>query len=176
MPEGIPVSMADIIINSYIIKAMRNTTPLRLGLLSGGAMAFAMSMGAQTRPNIILFLVDDMGWQETSLPFWTEKTPLNERYRTPNMEKLAEAGVKFTDAYACAISSPSRASLMSGMNAARHRVTNWTLEYNTKTDAGSSVIELPDWNYNGIQPATTTNPRDTVNKQCACYVFAAGPA
>lgn len=57
-------------------------------------MAFAMSMGAQTRPNIILFLVDDMGWQETSLPFWTEKTPLNERYRTPNMEKLAEAGVK----------------------------------------------------------------------------------
>lgn len=79
------------------------------------------------------------------------------------MEKLAEAGVKFTDAYACAISSPSRASLMSGMNAARHRVTNWTLEYNTKTDAGSSVIELPDWNYNGIQPATTTNPRDTVN-------------
>lgn len=56
MPEGIPVSMADIIINSYIIKAMRNTTPLRLGLLSGGAMAFAMSMGAQTRPNIILFL------------------------------------------------------------------------------------------------------------------------
>lgn len=163
MPEGIPVSMADIIINSYIVKAMRNTTPLRLGLLSGGAMAFAMSMGAQTRPNIILFLVDDMGWQETSLPFWTEKTPLNERYRTPNMEKLAEAGVKFTDAYACAISSPSRASLMSGMNAARHRVTNWTLEYNTKTDAGSSVIELPDWNYNGIQPATTTNPRDTVN-------------
>lgn len=69
---------------------MRNTTPLRLGLLTGSAMAFAMSMNAQTRPNIILFLVDDMGWQETSLPFWTEKTPLNERYRTPNMEKLAE--------------------------------------------------------------------------------------
>lgn len=50
---------------------MRNTTPLRLGLLTGSAMAFAMSMNAQTRPNIILFLVDDMGWQETSLPFWT---------------------------------------------------------------------------------------------------------
>lgn len=29
----------------------------------------------QDRPNIILFLVDDMGWQDTSLPFWTEKTP-----------------------------------------------------------------------------------------------------
>lgn len=26
------------------------------------------------RPNIILFMVDDMGWQDTSLPFWTQKT------------------------------------------------------------------------------------------------------
>ena len=31
------------------------------------------------RPNIIFFLVDDMGWQDTSLPFWTEKTMYNER-------------------------------------------------------------------------------------------------
>ncbi len=131
--------------------------------MAGGAMAFAMNMAAQDRPNIILFLVDDMGWQETSLPFWTEKTPLNERYRTPNMEKLAEVGVKFTDAYACAISSPSRASLMSGMNAARHRVTNWTLNYGTKTDASNNVISLPDWNWNGIQPAATATPHDTVN-------------
>ena len=31
------------------------------------------------RPNIILFMVDDMGWQDTSLPFWTQKTHYNER-------------------------------------------------------------------------------------------------
>ena len=37
------------------------------------------------RPNIILFMVDDMGWQDTSLPFWTEKTNYNKLYETPNM-------------------------------------------------------------------------------------------
>ena len=37
------------------------------------------------RPNILLFLVDDMGWQDTSEPFWKDTTPLNRTYRTPNM-------------------------------------------------------------------------------------------
>lgn len=99
------------------------------------ALALAGSMQAQRteQPNIILFLVDDMGWQETSVPFHLEETALNHRYRTPNMERMARLGVKFTQAYACAISSPSRCSLMTGMNAARHRVTNWTLRYNQKT-------------------------------------------
>ena len=75
-------------------------------------LALSAQQSADKQPNIILFLVDDMGWQETSVPFWSEKTPLNERYRTPNMERLADRGVKFTQAYACAISSPSRCSLM----------------------------------------------------------------
>ena len=50
----------------------------------------ALSLAGQSdekRPNIILFLVDDMGWQDTSLPFWEEKTFYNERYETPNMER-----------------------------------------------------------------------------------------
>lgn len=103
-----------------------------------------------TRPNIILFMVDDMGWQDTSLPFWKEKTPLNEKYYTPNMERLAAQGMMFTQAYACAVSSPTRVSLMTGMNAARHRVTNWTLEKNKSTDRKSNTLEFPDWNVNGI--------------------------
>ena len=68
------------------------------------------------RPNIIMFMVDDMGWQDTSLPFWTQKTPLNERYHTPNMERLANEGKMFTQAYASSVSSPTRVSLMTGMN------------------------------------------------------------
>ena len=48
------------------------------------------------KPNIVFFFVDDMGWQDTSEPFWTQVTKLNKRYRTPNMVKLADQGVKFT--------------------------------------------------------------------------------
>lgn len=144
---------------------------LPFGLLLAGA-APAVAAPAQTEsglvpsaehPNIILFMVDDMGWQETSVPFYSSPTALNRRYRTPNMERMAAQGVKFMQAYACAISSPSRCSLMSGMNAARHRVTNWTLNYNTKTDAFSSVLTLPDWNYNGIQPAGVADAHDLSN-------------
>lgn len=105
---------------------------------------------ADDRPNILVFLVDDMGWQDTSVPFWTETTPLNKRYHTPNMERLAAQGMKFTQAYASAISSPSRCSMLTGANAARHRVTNWTLQRDRKVDAPNDVIEPPEWNYNGI--------------------------
>ncbi|WP_234408582.1 sulfatase-like hydrolase/transferase [Marinilabilia salmonicolor] len=68
------------------------------------------------------------------------------------MEKLAEEGVKFTQAYACAVCSPTRVSLISGMNAARHRVTNWTLKRNASNDRPHPSLNLPQWNVNGPQP------------------------
>ena len=104
------------------------------------------------KPNIILFMVDDMGWQDTSVPFWTEKTPFNERYNTPNMERLAHEGMKFTQAYACSVCSPTRVSLISGMNAARHRVTNWTLRRNISEVQPPKGLNMPEWNLNGVQP------------------------
>jgi alkaline phosphatase len=110
------------------------------------------------KPNIILFLVDDMGWQDTSVSFWEKKTPYNEIYKTPNMERLASQGVKFTNVYATALCSPTRVSLMSGMNAARHRVTNWTLhkDVNQPMEDNHKILSFPKWNVNGI---TTTLPQ-----------------
>lgn len=128
----------------------------KLGITLGGLL-LTVPLQARKQPNIILFLVDDMGWQETSVPFWNRPTPLNHRYHTPNMERLANMGVKFTEAYASAVSSPSRCSLLSGMNAARHRVTNWTIHLNQTTDSPSDSINLPEWNCNGIQPAKEQN-------------------
>lgn len=122
---------------------------LSLGLLPTMA-PHAQAKPLEKCPNIILFMVDDMGWQDTSLPFWTQKTKYNQVYETPNMERLARQGMMFTQAYATSVSSPSRCSLVTGANAARHRVTNWTLEKNKKTDRKSGPLQVPEWNYNGI--------------------------
>ncbi|PZX56480.1 sulfatase [Algoriphagus chordae] len=108
----------------------------------------------KARPNIVFFLVDDMGWQDTSVPFYTEVTELNKRYRTPNMERLASEGMKFTQAYSSAVCSPSRVSLMTGLTAARHRVTNWTLTKNVSPDEDNPKVKSPDWNLNGLSPVS----------------------
>lgn len=107
------------------------------------------------QPNIIMFLVDDMGWQDTSVPFHTSETQQNRTFRTPNMERLAAEGMKFTQAYSSSVCSPTRVSLMTGINAARHRVTNWTLRYNSSNDAKDEQLEFPKWNVNGMTPIDT---------------------
>lgn len=125
------------------------------------------------RPNIIFFLVDDMGWQDTSVPFWTQKTRFNELYETPNMERLAEQSVMFTQAYASSVSSPSRCSMMTGANAARHKVTNWTLRRDVCQDKPSDVLELPEWNCNGIVQVRGI-PRTFVAKSFVQYLHDSG--
>ena len=112
---------------------------LSLALIPLTGLSAQSHQNINARPNIILFMVDDMGWQDAS-----------EIYHTPNMERLASEGKMFTQAYASAVSSPTRVSLMTGMNAARHRVTNWTLQKDTPTDSESDVLQFPQWNVNGI--------------------------
>ena len=125
-----------------------------IGLLSGAVA------GAQDRPNIVVLLVDDMGLMDTSLPFVTDKEgnpveqPLNRWYRTPNMERLAAQGTRFTQFYAQSVSSPSRTSLLTGHNAARHRTTNWiNAESNNRDKYGPY-----DWNWNGLTSGSITYP------------------
>ena len=103
--------------------------PLYTALACG--LGSLSAVQAQERPNIIVFLVDDMGLMDTSVPFLTDDAgqpkayPLNDWYHTPHMERLAAQGIRFTTFYAQSVSSPSRTSLMTGQNAARHRTTNW---------------------------------------------------
>lgn len=128
--------------------------PMLLTLPAAAGAASAVSDQNTSRPNIVLFMVDDMGWQDTSLPFWTERTHYNDTYETPNMERLAKRGKMFTQAYACAISSPSRCSLITGSNNARHGVTNWTLEKGVTTDTPHATMTPADWNLNGVTQAS----------------------
>jgi arylsulfatase A-like enzyme len=105
-----------------------------------------------SKPNIVFFLVDDMGWQDTSVPFWDSVTNANKEFHTPNMERLAATAMKFTQAYANSVCSPSRVSLLTGMGAARHRVTNWTEFKNATVDNPDDKLMAPQWNVNGMSP------------------------
>lgn len=109
-----------------------------------------------TKPNIVVFFVDDLGWQDLSEPFAAERTAWNDRYETPNVERLCRAGTKFTNAYAHPVCTPSRVSLMTGMAAARHRVTHWTLKQDTPTDPEYKGLSRPDWNTNGLSNTAAT--------------------
>ncbi len=117
-------------------------------------MFSSILMKAQSlRSNIIVFLVDDMGWQDSSVPFWNQVTSFNKRYHTPNMERLAKEGMKFTNAYATPVSSPTRICLLTGMNAAHHGVTNYlSIEKNTNTDFADEQMSPAPWNINGLSP------------------------
>jgi len=89
------------------------------GLLVVNLLTAPLSASAADgHPNIVLILADDLGWADTTL---YGKTSL---YETPNIERLAARGMTFTDAYAASpICSPTRASIMSGQNPARHGMT-----------------------------------------------------
>lgn len=138
---------------------------MKLSLKSMAAMTLAAPLigctsGKQDKPNIITFIIDDMGWLDTSVAFGEEVYPHNLRHDTPNIARLAEEGVIMTSAFACPVSSPSRTSMMSGMNAAHTRITNYlamvkdknTDASNTPSEKLDDIVERTDWNVNGIQP------------------------
>ncbi|MFT3750155.1 MAG: sulfatase [Agriterribacter sp.] len=111
-----------------------------------------------SHPNIIIFLIDDMGWEDTSVPFSGSITANNKKYHTPNMEQLAKGGLKFTNAYAAPVCTPTRVSLITGMNVAHHGVTNWTSPFkDTYSDAKDSLYDPAGWNVNGFTPVAGVN-------------------
>lgn len=121
-------------------------------------LASAAGALAAGRPNVIVFLVDDMGVMDTSVPFLTDESgkpkryPLNLLYRTPNMERLAARGIRFNNFCAMSVCSPTRISLMTGQNAARHRTTNWINP--DQNNAGPNGP--PGWNWTGLRPGEIT--------------------
>lgn len=132
---------------------------LTVGALIGGSY-FTPAL-AQEKPNLIVFLVDDMGLMDTSVPFITDnqgipiQQPLNNWYHTPSMERLAAQGIRFSTFYAQSVSSPSRTSILTGQNASRHHTTNWiNAESNNRTPYGP-----PDWNWKGLTSEDQTYPK-----------------
>ena len=80
---------------------------------------YATNRPAPRMPNIVFFLVDDLGWSDVGCYG-------SSFYDTPNIDKLAAEGVRFTDAYAaCHVCSPTRASILTGKYPATLHLTDW---------------------------------------------------
>lgn len=85
-----------------------------------GIHAVAQAPGnKKEKYNVVFFLVDDLGWQDVGFNG-------SKFYETPNLDRLAKEGVRFTDAYAaCHVCSPSRASILTGKYPARLQLSDW---------------------------------------------------
>ena len=71
------------------------------------------------RPNVILILVDDLGWKDLGCQG-------SEYYETPHIDALAAGGMRFTQGYAaCAVCSPTRAAVLTGKYPGRLGITDW---------------------------------------------------
>jgi arylsulfatase A-like enzyme len=95
---------------------MRNHIVFLTALLLVPVSAFH---AAEPKPNIVLILADDLGWSDLGC----YGADLHE---TPHLDQLAKQGVRFTDAYAMSVCTPSRAALLTGKHAARLHMTIWS--------------------------------------------------
>ncbi len=88
-----------------------------------------------TKPNIVFFLIDDLGWADLGCYG-------SRYYETPRIDELAAQGMRFTDAYAaCCACSPTRASILTGKYPARLHLTDW-IPGSTRPNR---ELLIPDW-------------------------------
>src|SRR5213075_1960111 len=91
----------------FIMKSL-----VRFLLLCSLAASAAFGAATPAKPNIVFILADDLGW--TDVACYGSKY-----YETPNIDRLASQGMKFTNYHNCQNCTPTRAALMSGQYAPR---------------------------------------------------------
>lgn len=111
------------------------TTLIRLLIVFLLLFVAKLALPAERPPNVILILIDDMGW--TDLSCYGSKF-----YDTPNIDRLANSGMRLTSGYsACTVCSPTRAAVMTGKYPARLHITDWIAGH----DRPFAKLKIPDW-------------------------------
>jgi arylsulfatase A-like enzyme len=98
-------------------------------------IAISTAAPAETKPNVVFILADDLGWADTTL-YGTPKL-----YETPNIQRLAELGVRFTRSYSAPLCSPTRASILTGQVNTRHGSTAPAHHISGKPVLEASVVK-----------------------------------
>ena len=98
-------------------------------------LAFGTFQSTARTPNVVFFLVDDLGWSDVGCYG-------SSFYETPHIDRLAKEGVKFTSGYAaCHVCSPTRASILTGKYPATMNLTEWL---NGRSDRPYQALLNPD--------------------------------
>lgn len=96
---------------------MKTVFILLATLLLAPLAALHAEDSSSRKPNVILFLVDDMGWMDCGAYG-------SRYYKTPHIDAFAKQSMRFTDAYSMPLCSPTRASILSGQYSSRHGITS----------------------------------------------------
>lgn len=88
----------------------------RLGLCLLGAVGVQPVLAAPPRPNLVLIMADDLGYETLGANGGTS-------YRTPTLDRLAATGVRFTRCFAQPLCTPTRVQLMTGLSNARNYIS-----------------------------------------------------
>jgi arylsulfatase len=89
-----------------------------IAFFSTGVGENALGGDNRSQPNIVLILADDLGYSDIGC--------YGGEIRTPNLDRLAAGGVRFSQFYNCALCGPSRAALMTGLYPHQVGIFNWT--------------------------------------------------
>lgn len=93
----------------------------------------------ESPPNIVVIMADDFGWMDLHCYG-------NKRLDTPNLDRLAEQGMRFTDGYAASpVCTPTRAAMMTGQSPARLAITNHAPGNGKNFKLPGSNLEAADW-------------------------------
>ncbi len=111
-----------------------NRSKLALSILAASSsLGINVAIAAEQKMNVILFLVDDMGYGDLGYAG-------NPFIESPNIDKFAKESTLFTNAYAAPESSPTRSSILTGQNPARLHITTWIPQRD-----GDKPMRKGDW-------------------------------
>jgi arylsulfatase A-like enzyme len=114
---------------------MKYTPIIKSLVLLFGTLTSCQHEAVQKKPNVVVILVDDMGWTDLAC-FGSDY------YQTPNIDQLAKNGIRFTNSYsACTVCSPTRASVMTGKYPARLHLTDWIEGHKNPW----AKLKVPEW-------------------------------
>lgn len=119
----------------FLVPLLVSALALALAPVASAADSEPGADAGGRQPNVLILLVDDLGWMDLGCYG-------SDLHETPNLDRLADEGVRFTDAYAaCTVCSPSRAALLTGKYPARLNLTDWIEGHS----APNPPLRIPDW-------------------------------